>query len=93
MISFLVFLTTEVKSFPHKQQLTRLRGRRTATGETGSLSRKVIEGVGRTGLAILYTLCKVAAPIGPWGTGQRGRCQGRAVIATGAWLLVVTLTA
>lgn len=75
------------------QQLTRLRGRRAATGETGSLSRKVIEGASRTGLAILYPLRKAAAPMGPWGTGQRGRRQGRAVMATGARLLVVTLTA
>ena len=79
--------------FTDKQQLTRLRGRRAAAGKTGSLSRKVIEGASRTGLAILYMLCEAAAPMGPRGTGQRGRCQGRAVMATGARLLVVTLTA
>jgi len=53
----------------------------------------VIEGASRTGLAILYMLGKVAAPMGPRGTGQRGRCQGRAVMPTGARLLVVALTA
>lgn len=81
------------ESFTHEQQLTGLRGRRAATGETSSLSRKVIEGARRTGLAILYVLCEAAAPVGPRGTGQRGRCQGRAVMATGTRLLVVTLTA
>lgn len=81
------------ESFTQNQQLTRLRGRRAATGETGSLSRKVIEGASRTDLAILYMLCEGAAPVGPRRTGQRGRCQERAVMATGARLLVVTLTA
>lgn len=81
------------ESFTHKPQLTGLRGRRAATGEASSLSRKVIEGAGRTGLAILDVLCEAAAPVGPGGTGQRGRCQGRAVMATRTRLLVVALTA
>lgn len=81
------------QSFAQKQQLTRLWWRGAATGKTGSLSRKVIECASRTGLTIFYILGQVVAPTGPRGTGKRGRCQGRAVIANGTRLLVVSLTA
>lgn len=77
----------------HTQKLTRLRGRRAATGEAGSLGREVVEGASRTGLAVPRVLGKVAAAVGARGTGQRGRGQGRAVVATGTGLLVVAVTA
>lgn len=77
----------------YTQKLTRLRGGRAATGEAGRLGREVIEGASRTSLAVPWVFGKVAAPMGARGTGQRGRGQGRAVVASGTRLLVVAVTA
>lgn len=77
----------------HTHELTWLGGRGAATGEAGSLGREVVEGASRTGLAVPWVLGKVAAAVGARGTGQRGRGQGRAVVATGTRLLVVAVTA
>lgn len=85
--------TPEEENSTPRQKLTWLRGRRAATGEAGSLGRKVVEGASRTGLAVPWVLGKVAAAVGARGTGQRGRGQRRAVVATGTRLLVVAVTA
>ena len=43
----------------------------------------MIEGASRTGLAILYTLCEAAAPMGPRGTGAEGQMPGEG--SNGHW--------